>query len=107
MDNKVALLVDLINDEKQYKKEHKEIFKGLNEKRKQIKSMKNEILALMDENTSEMFEGDYVFTRNKKRAMQHSMEILDEVIQQDGGVDEYTNRVSYEREYITHKKVKR
>lgn len=107
MNEKLVKLVELIKDEKQFKLEHKEIFKELSEKRKAIKEAKNEVLSLMTDADNELNEGDYTFTKTKKRGLQHSMEILDEVLQQDGGVGDYVDRVAYDREYLTHKKIKR
>lgn len=106
MEDKITLAIELIKQVNDFKKEHKDIFKEVAEMRKCIKSVKEEILALMPEDQDEVTYNDFTFTRKTKRGLQHNMELLDEVINQEGSVEDYVKRVSFDREFITHKRQK-
>jgi hypothetical protein len=110
MDDIASQLKDLKDEQKIFKKEHKDLFKRNTELNKGIKKMGDDLLALMavQEPAITTYEyGGMEFNISSKMSEKHDMEKLNELMGDSGKYEEYVEQVSVKKSEVRTRNAKR
>ena len=108
MEELAQILKHLKDDQKQFKKDHRDVFAENRKFNKSINKAGDDLLALMDSKGIDTFEYDGTeYTKKVTRSEKHNIERITDLVDDKEALKEYIDDIACERKMVTTRRQKK